>query len=421
MPLSAYLLVDVFPETQLADAVGAPCQTGGVLRVGLTGGIGSGKSTVSRRLAERGAVVVDSDAIAREVVEPGTTGLAAVVDAFGPDVLDADGRLDRPRLGSLVFADESARRRLNEIVHPLVGRRAAELMDAAGPTAIVVHDVPLLVENGLAPAYHLVIVVEAPEHLRVDRLVRDRAMSEADARARLSTQAGDEQRRAVADVLLGNVGTVGELEAAVDKLWEERIRPYADNLSRGKRSGSPATVISAYDRSWPVQFHRLADRVRHAVGDLRVDHVGSTAVRGLAAKDVIDIQLTVSSMEQADQLRGVLEGAGFPAAPDIRGDRPKEFDPDPAHWAKRLHGSADPGRPANLHLRVAGSAGWRYALLFRDWLRAVAAERSAYQAEKRRLAGANPSQEDYAEAKEPWFDAALPRAQRWAQDVRWRP
>jgi len=166
-------------------------------------------------------------------------------------------------------------------------------------------------------------------------------------------------------------------------------------------------------------FLRLADRLRHAAGDLRVDHVGSTAVPGLAAKDVIDIQLTVESMAQADGLRTALEVAGFPPVTTVRGDRPKPVDPDPGHWAKRLHGSADPGRAANLHLRVAGSAGWRYALLFRDWLRRMPSEAAGYEAEKRRLAAATPTLEAYAAAKESWFDAALPRAQRWAEDVQW--
>ena len=392
-----------------------------MLRVGLTGGIGSGKSMVARRLARQDAVVVDADAVAREVVEPGTPGLAAVVDAFGTKVLNADGTVDRTWLGSLVFADGEARRRLNEIVHPLVAQRTAELMAAAGPTAIVVNDVPLLAENGLAPAHHLVVVVEAPERIRLGRLIRDRGMSEADARARLSTQASDAERRAVADIVLVNDGTIAELDEAVDRLWDERIRPYADNLRQARRSNRPESVIDPYDPSWPQQFQRLAGRIKHVVGELRIDQVGSTAVPGLAAKDVIDLQLTVGSLAQADELRPVLEEAGFPAVAGVRGDRPKDFDPDPAHWAKRLHGSADPGRPANLHLRMADSAGWRYALLFRDWLRAVPSEAATYVAEKHRLAALRPAVTDYAEAKEPWFDAAVPRADQWARDTGWQP
>jgi dephospho-CoA kinase len=192
-----------------------------MLRIGLTGGIGAGKSAVAHRLAEHGAIVVDSDRIAREVVEPGTPGLAAVVAEFGAEVLRADGSLDRDRLGALVFGDDAARSRLNAIVHPLVGRRAAELAAAAPEGAVLVHDIPLLVENNLAAGFDLVLVVEAPVELRVARLVRDRGMTEEAARARIAAQASDAERRAVADVLLHNDGTLAELHEQVDKVWTE--------------------------------------------------------------------------------------------------------------------------------------------------------------------------------------------------------
>jgi dephospho-CoA kinase len=392
-----------------------------VLRVGLTGGIGSGKSLVAARLAERGAVVIDADEVAREVVRPGTPGLAAVTAAFGSDVLQADGALDRGRLAALVFAEADARERLNAIVHPLIGSRTAELMAVAGPDSVVVHDVPLLAENGLAPRYHLVVVVESPEQLRIQRLVGQRGMTTAGAQSRVSAQATDEQRRAVADVLLDNVGSLDDLRQHVDGLWHRRIEPYADNLRLGRRGESQQVALVGYDDTWPRQYERLAARLRCAAGDLRIDHVGSTSVPGLAAKDVIDVQVTVDSLAQADGLRPAIEAAGFPAAPDIRGDAPKPFDPDPAHWAKRYHGAADPGRPAHLHLRVAGSAGWRYALLFRDWLRAEPGEAAAYETEKRRLAAAHPLRADYAAAKEPWFGAVLPRAEQWARNAGWKP
>ncbi|MER6872833.1 dephospho-CoA kinase, partial [Amycolatopsis sp. NPDC000673] len=151
-----------------------------MLRVGLTGGIGAGKSTVANRLAEHGAVVIDSDRIAREVVEPGTPGLAALTEAFGEEILAEDGSLDRPALAARAFADDESRKRLNAIVHPLVGQRTGELMAEAADDAVVVHDVPLLVENDLAPAYHLVLVVDAPVEVRVRRLVEVRGMPEAD-------------------------------------------------------------------------------------------------------------------------------------------------------------------------------------------------------------------------------------------------
>jgi dephospho-CoA kinase len=193
-----------------------------VLRIGLTGGIGSGKSTVSALLAERGAVIVDSDLIAREVVQPGSPGLAAVVAEFGEGVLGADGSLDRPALAAVVFADPDARARLDAIVHPLVRRRAAEIVAAAPQDAVVVNDVPLLVETGQAASYDLVLVIEADLETRVARLVR-RGLTEDDARARIAAQATDEQRRAVADVVLDNSGTLGELVVLVDRFWAERV------------------------------------------------------------------------------------------------------------------------------------------------------------------------------------------------------
>src|SRR3954466_4488014 len=205
-------------------AIGAGGYCPVVLRIGLTGGIGSGKSTVSALLAARGAVVVDADRIAREVVERGTPGLAAVVEAFGEQVLGPDGGLDRPALAAVVFADPEARARLDAIVHPLVRERAAELAAAAPPDAVVVHDVPLLVETGRWAPYDLVLVVEAAPETRVARLVR-RGLTEGDARARMAAQATDEQRRAVADVVLDNSGTEQELAAQVDRFWAEKVVP----------------------------------------------------------------------------------------------------------------------------------------------------------------------------------------------------
>ncbi len=190
-----------------------------MLRVGLTGGIGSGKSTVSRRLAELGAVVIDSDVLAREVVEPGTPGLAAIVAAFGQRVLAADGSLDRPALSAIVFADEDALAVLNGIVHPLVRERADRLARAAAPDAVLVQDVPLLVESGLDDSFDMVLVVDAPEDERVARLVRERGMTEEDARARMAVQATREERNAAADIVLDNSGTPGALLDEVDHLW----------------------------------------------------------------------------------------------------------------------------------------------------------------------------------------------------------
>jgi dephospho-CoA kinase len=195
-----------------------------VLRVGLTGGIGSGKSEVSRRLASLGAVVIDADAVAREVVAPGTAGLAEVVREFGERILLPDGTLDRERLGSIVFADEEMRARLNAIVHPLVGRRMQELVEEAPPEAIVVYDVPLLAENDLAGLYDLVVVVDAPVEEQVRRLITLRGMTEEAARARIAAQATRERRGAVADRVIDNSGTIEALAARVDELWSELTR-----------------------------------------------------------------------------------------------------------------------------------------------------------------------------------------------------
>lgn len=190
-------------------------------KVGLTGGIGSGKSEVSRRLVSLGAVLVDADAVAREVVEPGTPGLAAVVAEFGDDILRPDGTLDRDRLGSIVFADDERRERLNAIVHPLVGVRMQELVEDAPEDAVVVYDVPLLAENDLAGLYDLVVVVDTPVEEQVRRLTELRGMTEEAARARIAAQATRERRRAVADRVIDNSGTLETLAAQVDKLWAE--------------------------------------------------------------------------------------------------------------------------------------------------------------------------------------------------------
>ncbi|MBQ0830422.1 dephospho-CoA kinase [Streptomyces tagetis] len=195
-----------------------------MLTVGLTGGIGAGKSEVSRLLVEYGAVLVDADRIAREVVEPGTPGLAAVVEAFGDGVLTADGRLDRPKLGSLVFADPEKLAVLNGIVHPLVGARSRELEAAAPRDAVVVHDVPLLTENGLAPLYDVVVVVDTDPATQLDRLVRLRGMTEADARARMNAQATREERRAVADIVIDNDVPLDQLRRRVREVWDELAR-----------------------------------------------------------------------------------------------------------------------------------------------------------------------------------------------------
>ncbi|WP_225754345.1 dephospho-CoA kinase [Actinotalea sp. Marseille-Q4924] len=192
-----------------------------MLRIGLTGGIAAGKSVVARRLAELGAVVVDYDALAREVVAPGTPGYAGVVEAFGPEVVTPAGDLDRAALAGVVFTDAAARARLNAIVHPLVraAARRREEEAVAGGRSVVVHDIPLLVETGDPAAFDEVVVVEAPADVRLARLVEGRGIAEEQARARLAAQAGEEERRVAATVLLDGSGTVEHLAAQVDALW----------------------------------------------------------------------------------------------------------------------------------------------------------------------------------------------------------
>jgi dephospho-CoA kinase len=189
------------------------------VRVGLTGGIGSGKSTVSALLAERGAYIIDYDLLAREAVAAGTPALAAIVERFGTGVLLPDGTLDRPALGAIVFADESARRELEAITHPAIGELAWERDAAASDGAVVVHDHPLLVEVGLASFVDLVVVVDVPEDVQVDRLVRLRGLSEADVRARIAAQSDRESRLAAADIVIDNSGSPADLIASVDDLW----------------------------------------------------------------------------------------------------------------------------------------------------------------------------------------------------------
>jgi dephospho-CoA kinase len=198
------------------------------MRVGLTGGVASGKSTVSAILAELGAVVIDADVLAREVVAPGTDGLAAVVAAFGDDVLAPDGSLDRPALGAIVFGDEGRRRELEGrrrelegIIHPRVRARAAEIEAEATPSAVVVHDIPLLTETGQASSFDAVIVVDVPVETQLARMVELRGMSQGEAEARVAAQATREERLAIATYVVENTGTLEELRARVAEVYAE--------------------------------------------------------------------------------------------------------------------------------------------------------------------------------------------------------
>lgn len=324
-----------------------------MLRVGLTGGIGAGKSTVAAALADLGAIVVDADAISREVVAPGTEGLADIVAAFGDDVLDDDGALDRAALARIVFTDDDARTRLNGIVHPRVGARTAEIVTDAPDDAILVHDIPLLVENGMGAAFALVIVVDAPVDVRVDRLTTARGMPEDDARARIAAQADDDARRAAADVWIDNGGSGDDVVAQVRRLADERLTPFEENQREGRTVAEPGDVVDA-DPTWADQGRRLAARLAVAGGEAveRVEHVGPTAVPGLPAEDVLDL-LVLTSGRRADP-GAELAAAGYPAV------------------ARGRHGAADPGRPVRITVLPASSRQARRVLAARDDARADA-------------------------------------------------
>jgi dephospho-CoA kinase len=398
-----------------------------VLRIGLTGGIGAGKSTVSATFAECGGIIVDGDVIAREVVKPGTEGLAKLVDAFGEDILLPDGALNRSALAAKAFVDDQQRATLNQIVHPLVARRRQEIIAAVSEDAVVVEDIPLLVETGMAPLFPLVVVVTADVEIRVKRLIK-RGMDEADARARIAAQAPEEERRAIADVLLDNSASQGDLVERARDLWYQRVLPLARNIHT-RQTVSPAPKVVPYHTAWPDQARRIIKRIEMACGPkvLRVDHIGSTAVPGLDAKDVIDIQVTVPSLEIADEIADALADVGYPReahiatdtpTPDARSTAPElDHSNDSALWRKRIHGAADPGRPANIHLRVDGWPGQQFALLFTDWLNAHPGVHDEYLAVKRKAVTAAK----YAVAKEPWFLDAYRRAWDWADATGWRP
>lgn len=314
-----------------------------VLTVGLTGGIASGKSMVSLRLQELGAVVIDSDLIAREVVARGTPGLDRLTETFGTGILREDGSLDRAALARLVFGDDDQRRRLNDIVHPLVRARSAEIAASVASRSILVKDIPLLVETGQAADFHLVVVVEAPRGLRLQRMVANRGMDSAEALARMSSQATDEERREAADVVIGNDRDLRHTHAQVDRLWLERLVPFAENLNRGRCAAAAPHEAVPYDATWPGAAARLSARILRSAPDRihSVQHMGDTAVRGRPAVDVIGLQVTVDSAADVGAVAPALAAAGFPPVPGSPG----------------RHGTADPGRPVEIVVTASDTAG----------------------------------------------------------------
>ncbi|MCD2146493.1 dephospho-CoA kinase [Gordonia paraffinivorans] len=298
-----------------------------MIRLGLTGGIGAGKSTVAKTFVERGAYIIDADKIAREVVEPGTEGLEKLVEAFGSDILSADGSLDRPALAAKAFVDEESRKKLNAITHPLIGARTQELLEAAPEEAVVVQDIPLLVENHTAPFFHLVVIVHADEDVRLHRLTTMRGVDEADARARIAAQATEEQRRAVADVWLDNSGTPEELAAAAAEVWDRRLVPFEANV-RARRAAEPDPELIALEPNPDGPSARVVNRLWAIAGERA------------AAVEVVDaekVQLRIVARDgaAAEQLTDLLAVGGFaPAEPGV-------------------YRSCDPGRPATVVVETA--------------------------------------------------------------------
>ena len=304
-----------------------------VLTVAVTGGIGSGKSTVSAVLAELGAVVIDSDRLARDVVAPGTEGLAAVAAAFGPAVLAGDGSLDRAALAAIVFHDAEARHRLEAITHPLVRAAFARARDAAGPGAIVVNDIPLVRTVADAAQFHLVLTVSADDEVRVRRLI-GRGLAEHDARARMRAQLSDDERRPLSDVWLHNGGDEADLRRTVQAVWADRLVPFQENLLAARPAASPEGSSGPVPGG-PSPLPLLRARVSAATGGLECVPDGTGAAPSL--------RVAVPDLDAADAVAPALARAGFPRAPETS---PSE----------RVHAAADPGSPVTVHLTVTSSS-----------------------------------------------------------------
>ncbi len=334
-----------------------------MLRVGLTGGIGSGKSTVAVLLRELGAVVTDADAVAREVVEPGMPALAAIRHRFGEQVIGPDGRLDRAGLAARVFPDPQELRALEAITGPAIAARVAELRGAVPADRVDVYDMPLLVEHGGWVHEHLTLVVGASEGERIRRLVEQRGLAEADARARVARQATDGQRRAAADEWIDNEGSRADTEAQVRAIWERRLVPYDANLRGGIPARRPdLSAPWVADPAWAARGERVCARVAAALTGrgVRVELLGSTVGTGVLAGDVVEVQLGVRSWEQVDEPAFVaaLGRAGYLPQPD-RGDVPRPAGSDPhSSPALRFEGQ-DPGGLVDLQVRETGSTAYQ--------------------------------------------------------------
>lgn len=373
-----------------------------MLKIGLTGGIGAGKSTVSEILVDHGAVIIDADKIAREVVAPGEPLLAQLAQRFGGDVIAGDGGLDRAQLAAAAFVDEESTAALNALMHPAIRDRTIEHFTRNSDAEVVVHDVPLLVENAMTPSYHLNILVDVPAELRLERLMSARGMARDDAEARIARQASDEERYAVCDVIIDNAGPVSQTQDRVADLVDDRILPFAANLKAQRRAArGPVELVDPTAQDWPMQAQRIIAKLHHGIGaQFRIDHIGSTAVPGLAAKDVIDLQLLVPDLDAARELAATLAGLGYPGgdAVDNLGEGQME--------SKRFHANTDPGRAVNLHVRTENSVGAVFAREFVELLISDDSERERYARLKRTLADKHAGDghtKGYAEAKEAYF------------------
>ncbi|TYC98704.1 dephospho-CoA kinase [Arthrobacter echini] len=305
-----------------------------MLRIGLTGGIAAGKSVVARHFRDLGAVLVDADVLARAALEPGSEGLHEVVAAFGASVLGADGGLDRAMLGRLVFADDRAREQLNGIVHPRVRSAAAQLIAAAPQDAIVVEDIPLLVETGQAPRFHLVVVVDAPDEERVARMVEQRSMGRSDALQRIAAQASREERLREADAVLVNDAALDDLLAATRALWHGRVVPFRDNLAAPRPAVLPPSTTEGLAGTSALGRRIVAKLEASLPEGTALPAVLDEAVR-TASDDVAatSIRLPLRRASKSAQVSLALAAAGFPRAADRD---------HPGAGPEAVHRSADP-------------------------------------------------------------------------------
>ena len=313
-----------------------------MLRVGVTGGIGSGKSTVARVFAGLGAHVIDADRIARQVLEPGTPGLTAVAEQFGAQLIGDCGELDRAALAAIVFADPARLAALEAITHPLIWAEADRQFAAVPAGEVAVHDMPLLVEKRMGAEYHLVVAVLVGAETRVRRLVAHRGLDAADARRRIAAQASDADRRAAAAVLLDNSGSPADLEGAAADLWQTRIAPFRDNLVAARPAADGDTARRLQDALGAAGVHRAGQRQRLAARVVRAlgtgAHVGPPA--GRESRQERRVELTGAATIDAVSVAERMVGAGFPPLPGL------------GQAAGYLtFGHSDPAWPATIALR----------------------------------------------------------------------